>query len=585
MRCAAIFLVAALVASLNVRANGPDAAAEAQRFSQMYFAPMDGANFFRLYAPETGMVEFCRNWRTGGFDGAGGWRATASEGGDVTVREPGSRAAYTFRKGRPFSMVASDGKRFQMEFDEDPAMPGEIPSMWEGAEEEAFETFSKKWPESRLTLFYLNPNHAAMLLAELALLGLFVFLYGRGKVVVSFGAVGFAVAAFLLARTDGRGGMLGLAAGSALLFGVRLFRSGGKVRIAIVSALAVAALAAFCFGSGLGGRFSFKSIADESTAVRLVKWRYVPRMMVDSPHGWGETPAGRAYSDWYQPLSSSAVTPTLDSDHLTYMTGFGWFGRFAWGFAWFAVLLALFRFSASGGSPLPLAVFSALGLASMFNPLLHVWSLWIVPLASLWPFVASRPWKMPRGYAWPLAVAAFAALAVCAAFYLSGRGASQLASPSTFTDGRRVFVGSRDPHVWIADDRYTVGWLFAPKEIRHFYSAYPEAGPLGYVQKLADVPTRVRRLAVAGNLCREYVKLWNAGAAPAADELVFLSPGMPLEAVPESLRKSCRFVMVVGEFAARYASVYGHLDASDEVVLTEGAEVYLPGWVGLILSK
>ena len=93
------------------------------------------------------------------------------------------------------------------------------------------------------------------------------------------------------------------------------------------------------------------------------------------------------------------------------------------------------------------------------------------------------------------------------------------------------------------------------------------------------------RLAVAGNLCREYVKLWNAGAAPAADELVFRSPGMPLEAVPESLRKSCRFVMVVGEFAARYASVYGHLDASDEVVLTEGAEVYLPGWVGLILSK
>ena len=584
MRLVPILLASVLAVAWHVRADGPDAAAEAQRFAQMYFAPMDGANFFRLFAPETGTVEFCRNWRSGGIDGAGGWRATVSDEGDVTVREPGSRAAYTFRRGRPFSMVASNGKRFQMEFDEDPAISGEIPQMWDGAEEEALETVAKKWPKSRLKLFYVNPNHAAMLLAEFALLGLFVFLYGRGKGVVFLGAVGFAVAAFLLAKTDGRGGMLGLAAGSALLLGVRIFRRGGKVRVAVVSALAVIAFVAFCFGTGLGGRFSFKSLADESTSVRLEKWRHVPRMMVDSPYGWGKTRSGRAYSDWYQPLSSSEVTPTLDSDHLTYMTGFGWFGRFVWGFAWLVLLLSLFRFSASGGSPLPLSVFFALGLASMFNPLLHVWTLWIVPVASLWPFVASRPWKAPREYVWPLASASVASLVVCMAFYFSGRGASRLASPSTFTDGRRVFVGSRNPHVWIADDRYTIGWLFAPKEIRYFYSAYPEARPLGYVQSLSDVPSRVRRLAVAGNLCREYVKLWNAGAAPTADELVFLSPGMPLDAVPEGLRKSCRFVMVVGEFAARYESVYGHLDASDEVVLTEGAEVYLPGWVGLILS-
>ena len=42
---------------------------EAGRFLQMYFAPMDGGNFFRLYAPGTGMVEFRRNARTGGLEG------------------------------------------------------------------------------------------------------------------------------------------------------------------------------------------------------------------------------------------------------------------------------------------------------------------------------------------------------------------------------------------------------------------------------------------------------------------------------------------------------------------------------------
>ena len=577
--------VLSALASLAGVAESVDAVAqsEAVRFSQMYFAPMDGANFFRLYVPGTGMVEFRRNWRTGGVDGAGGWRASVETNGDFTVREPGAQTSYTFRKGRPFSMVSSDGRRLRMEFDEEPVIPGEIPPMWEGAREEALETVAKKWPD-RFSLFYVNPNHAAMLLAELALIGLFVFLSGRKKAVIAAGAAWFAVTSLLLVKTDGRGGALGLAAGAAMLTGFALFRRGGKLRAAAMVALAVAALAFFCVGTGLGGRFSFGKIADESTSVRLEKWRHVPRMMVDSPCGWGNTPSGRAYSDWYQPLSSSAVTPTLDSDHLTYMTRFGWVGRFVWAFVWLVALLSLFRFSVGGGATLPLAVFSALGVAAMFNPLVHVLTLWIIPVFSLIPFILSRPWKAPRAYAIPFIAAFVAALSVCVAFYVAGREASRLAVPSIHADGNRVLVGSRKPSVWVADDRYTIGWLFAPKEIRYFYSSHPGEKPLGYVQRLSDVPSRVRRLAIAGGLCREYVKLWNAGAAPVAEELIFLSPGMPMDAVPESLRRRTRFAMVVGEFAARYGDVYGNLDTSRDVMLTEGAETYLPGWVGLILS-
>ena len=583
MRHSVFLLVAALVIAWGVQADGIDAVAEAQRFSQMYFAPMDGANFFRLYVPGTGVVEFCKNWRTGRIDGAAGWHAAVETNGEVTVREPGSRAVYTFRKGRPFSMVASNGRRFRMQFDEEPVIPGKLPEMWEGAEEEALETVVKKFTGYRLRLFYVNPNHAAMLLAELALLGFFVFLYCQRKITMGVGFVGCAVAAFLLLRTDGRGGMLGLVVGAMILIGFRCFRRGGKIRVMVVSVLAAAAVVAFFVGADLGGRLSVKKIG-YGTSSRLEMWRQVPRMMVDSPYGWGETPSGRAYSDWYQPLSSSAVTPTLDSDHLTHMTGLGWFGRFAWAGIWFAVLFMLFRFAVAGGSPLPVAMFSALGVAAMFNPLMHVWSLWILPMVSLWPFILSRPWQASRRYAVPVALAAILSLSVCVAFYLAGRKPSREAGLQIFADGRRVFVGARDPGIWVADDRYTVGWLFAPKEIRHFYSGYPQASPLGYVQKLSDVPPRVRRLAVAGNLCREYVRLWKEGGAPSAEELIFLSPGMPLADVPKDLRRACRFVMVVGEFAARYANVYDHLEGSDEVVLTEGAEVYLPGWVGLVLS-
>ena len=569
----------------------PSIQEEVNRFAEMYFAQMDGANFFRLYAPGTGMVEFRRNWKKGGIDGAGGWRAKEEANGDVTIREPGSRASYTFRRGSPFSLVVSDGRNGRIDSELKPVIPGDIPALWDGAEEDAREAFEQKWQDGRLKLFYMNPNHAAALLAELALLGLFFFLYGRGRIAMAGGAVGWAVAACLLWKTDGRGGMFGMAVGAVALLGFRLFRGGGKIRVAIVSALAFAAVVVFCVG-GLGGRFSVNKIGS-GTSSRLEMWQHVPRMMVDAPYGWGETRSGRAYSDWYQSLSSSGVTPTLDSDHLTYMTGFGWFGRFTWAGIWFALLFALFRFclgcgrgatALPGGAPLPLAEFSALCVAAMFNPILRVWSLWLVPIASLWPFIASRPWKTPRRYAVPAVAAAIVSLSVCAGFYFAGRGPSRSAALPVFTDGNRVCVRSQEPGIWVADDRNTIGWLSAPKEVRYFYAAHPKAEALGYVQKLTDVPPRVRRLAVAGNLCREYVKLWKEGGAPKAEELIFLSPGMPIGDVPESLRRSCKFAFVVGEFAARYKNVYGDLDDSADVVQIEGAEVYLPGWVGLILS-
>ena len=156
----------------------PSVQEEVNRFSGMYFAQMDGANFFRLYVPGTGIVEFQRNWQRGGIDGAGGWRAKMEPNGDVTISEPGSRASYTFRQGSPFSLVVSDGRKGRIESDLKPVIQGKIPELWDGAEEDAREADEQKFIGYRLRLFYANPNHAALLLAELALLGLFVFLFG-----------------------------------------------------------------------------------------------------------------------------------------------------------------------------------------------------------------------------------------------------------------------------------------------------------------------------------------------------------------------------------------------------------------------
>ena len=64
---------AAALAAASVRAAEPDLKAETARFAQMYFAPM-GCGFYRLYDPQSGMVEFKKGARQGTFDGAAGWR-------------------------------------------------------------------------------------------------------------------------------------------------------------------------------------------------------------------------------------------------------------------------------------------------------------------------------------------------------------------------------------------------------------------------------------------------------------------------------------------------------------------------------
>ena len=60
--CVVCTAFAALLLAAADEGGASNAQDEATRFSQMYFAPMDGANFFRLYVPETGMVEFCRRY-------------------------------------------------------------------------------------------------------------------------------------------------------------------------------------------------------------------------------------------------------------------------------------------------------------------------------------------------------------------------------------------------------------------------------------------------------------------------------------------------------------------------------------------
>ena len=562
-----------------LRAEDLDVKSEVARFSQMYFAAMNGVTFSRLYDPTLGMVEFRRRGYGNEFVGAEGWGAV-EENGETVVRRPDAPCVYHFKEGRPSSLEIN-GKRYSFTYEEEPTIHGGLPEMWEGATEDALARHARKWP-GRFSPFYLNPNHSAVLFASIVLIAFAVFLYASRKWAIILGFVGIVLSGWIFLKIGARAAFGALFLGMFVMWCLRFRRSGGRWRLWTLGCLG-AVLAVFFVLGGAIGRLSVK-FEDRGSSWRKEVWSMTPRMMVDAPWGWGETPPGRAYGDWYQPLKSITVTPTLTSDHLTHMVGLSWFGRFAWGFAWFALLAVLFRFSWYGGSPLPLALFLMLAASAMANPILHKTSLWLVPLASLGLVARSCPQRAWRDLKLPLIIAGVLALMLVGGFYFSGLYASRDAKLTIHTDSKSVFVGSSTPAVWVVDDRYTLGWLFAPKELRYFYKSVPNARAMGYTEKIAAVPKRVHRLVIAGKLCRDYIKAWVKGEAPRAEELVFISPGFGLKEVPPRLMTSCRFQMVVGEFAARYVDVYGELEPSDNVALAPGAEVYIPGWMSLAIA-
>ena len=174
-------------------------------------------------------------------------------------------------------------------------------------------------------------------------------------------------------------------------------------------------------------------------------------------------------------------------------------------------------------------------------------------------------------------------LVVVLFLFCGGRWQDRGKGPSIAVDGNRVLVNGSKPKVWVVDDEESLGWVLAAKDVRAFYNAAPEAKAIGFVRDLADLPRNMKRLVLAGKTCRKYLDAWNGGRAPRADELLFLSPGLAPSAIPYRLRANSRVLMVAGEFALRYRDVYGNGPRPNWVGVVPGAEVYLPGWVSLVV--
>lgn len=571
-------------ASAASATNAPSAMqVQASRFAGMYFAPMCGLGFYRLRDPEVGIVEFRRD-ASGAFVGAGGWTAKVRGKGEaIAIRppagDPGHEFEFIFANGSPFGFTCA-GKEYKIKVDStDIVCHGEVPVMWDETGSRDFDLLKKKWP-GRFTFFYTNPNRTAVLFGSVALVFFALFLYASRKWLVCAGALGSAAGAVLTFLPLSRAGLLALAVGALILVVGRFFASGGRKRIAVSIALGLLVGIGFVCRGGYN-RLSFSRNKGDST--REVVWREVPRMMNSAPWGVAGTSVGRYYTDWFLPLKEHFITGTAISSHYTVMVKVGWLGSFFWLFGWFGGLLAMALWIRRGGTALPLATWTAFGLAGVYNPVLSSWSLWFIPAAVLVPFFRSRPWRNWRGYGVALAIGAVLAAGVLV-YYVSRGSADAKGQLAVNTSGARVTVNGENPKVWVVDDEETLGWVQAAKEIRLYYSARPNSAALGYVRNLKLVPPNVRRLVLAGRTCREYVELFKKGEAPRAREIIFIAPPFGVKDIPLDLHTTCVFRVLVGEFAQRYVDVYGEDFSPAWMISVPGAELYVPGWVGYVLA-
>lgn len=559
----------------------------AARFARMYFAPMEGAMYFRLYDPSYGIVEFERVHGGDTLAAPGGWRGRAWKGGrSICVMPPVSGdqppVEYHFDNGRPHLLKVGD-RPVRVEI-EDGAVEysGPVPEMWKTEKGTGDDDPLKgKWI-GRFSPFYRNPNRAGFLLASVSLVFLALLLRPpkRFRYVVVIGA-GLLALVFLkmVLMTGSRGALLAFAAGVGVLSIICINEMRGRVRPVLFACLAMVGVVAVV-AAILSGKLS-AWVADPGNQLRFQILAAVPGMMVDAPWGWNILSPGFAYKLWYQDISSPHVTWTLVSGHLTTLVGMGWIGRFFWLFGWTSAIAVFFRLAWKGASALPCALWLAFSVAASFNPLLSSWTLWIIPVLSICTFVFTAKWNSLRG-CW-IDLLCCALLSGATLFLVWQKGSST--TPQNGIDlvvGRdSVRVKGENPDIWVVDDGESLGWLRSPLEIRFFYQNVTNAPPIGYAKSLSAVPKKVRRLVLAGEHCRSYLKAVRRMEAPSAREVYFISPPFGPSSMPTSLKRRIPATFIIGEFAARYVDVYGKPPYPPNVCIVPGAECYIPGWVGL----
>lgn len=499
----------------------------------------------------------------------------------------GGQTGFSFESGVLAKMLL-DGKEYAVPRPKAATLP--LESLWPEITDEmvrdATARYGRHW-HGRLNLWYRNPNLAAMLLVEVFLLALGALALRRKWIVWPLAVPLMAACFWGLIKTGSRGGMVGLICGVGcfLVFRLKALLTWRRLLLVV---LALGAVALGVHLSGATERFTSGLVHEGYSDVsRIPIWIEAPRMMVASFSGWGLGESGTAYMNWFQPLDRFHWIGGLINAHLTWLVEFGWPMRVAYALLWLCGLCCLAADAIRGRSVLPVAVWTAFFVGSVFNTLEKEWSLWVIPLAVLAVTLSSRPWRRGREYVLPAALGAVLSIAVL----------SVAVGLGTRPDGRvricgnrdRVVVNGGETDIWVVDDGRVLDGGYSGvlgKDVRRWYAEHRDAKPVGFVKRLEDLPGKgVRRLVLAGKQAPEFLKAFEADPVRFASvkELVFLSPSFPWQDVPESVRKAFKVQAIVGSLVAGLSDEASRPPRWVRVV--PGCALYINGWLKHVVRE
>lgn len=586
----------AFVAAVALPVFGhPLTEAELSYLGTTYFAPLSvpASSVWRMRAPDGEIRQFdCPGMNGSQVLSSDGWTAEVRRLDAAVKTPPGQKPALTifYSNGIPVAAEIDGGGRQAVPRRERVSYgkssppkvrwPARLRKLWKTESRPLFDR-DWKWVEEgtgRLRLWFDGPNQAGALFAMLFSLALVLAIRAKGAVWRLQGILLSLVSLAALLRTQSRGALVAAFAVGCVLAVCHLHVRGILTRRRL-GLLVLALVLAGGLAAGVFAAVNRTRDYSHSNEDRLAIWRLFPRIMADAPQGWGAGRSGAAYADWYSPSRDWRYMKNLVGDHITALADFGWLGGGLYLFVWLGGLFGLFRLAWKGGTPVPLAVWSVLGITSFFNAILPARTVLVLPLVSLVPLAFDRRWCSRRFWGLPLALGAGGACACLLAVY----GASCFCEvfPSVRREGNAILVKGERPAHWIVVDFDVLGSPYMYRsEIREAFQANPSLAPVGVVGALDDVPRKgVQRLVLSGRHCAEFLKRHRAdgflrGVPP---EIVFLSPGFSASAVPLELHARSRVSLVMGEFAARY---YPDMANPPKWVrLAKGAEVYVMGWM------
>lgn len=571
--------------------------AEVAAASRAYFAPISSIAFWRMRMPDGFFREFELLGSASGeyhLSSADGWTGILKpEKNDVLISPPKGtkpKVEWWFRSGTLMAVIEG-GKAYGLDYTEPVVYAGGRPArLWPAPKEvKRKDVFLKtKWEKGRrLRLWFISPNRAGAFLSFLTLIALGVALrLKRRSLRLLAGALGV-VMLVPMTMTGSRGALLAFFLGAGVIIVCELRRlrpSRRTVFLLVGSALLAVAVMGVFLNSGI---VRTKRSNRGSDRQRSLVMETAPKMLRDAPKGWGRFgQVGAAYVDWYQSKDDAKLRYNLISDHVTNVVGRGWVGGGIYLFCWFGGLLTLILFAWRGGSPIPAALWLALGTAAMFNLILGELNIYALPVLSLLLFLRGRPWRMPGIFAWgALGGAALAAVTIAGLVIYAGDEPGY--GPRVRNDGcGRILIGGTRPVRWVVDDLQVLGHVMTGRDMRDWYVKHPGAPSVGYLRSVGRIPTdgQVRRLTIAGEAGSDYLKHLEKNGYPEKmpESIIFLSPPFPPSRIPEELRRRSAVTVVIGEFAARYSREY--LAQRPDVRIVSNVELYIPDWMDYVIG-